>query len=152
DSSYIFSLVHSDGTILYSNRPYVIGNSIDATYPRSGLGTLLFTNIFCRMHYETPYADCFRYSKQIIPITGTWIQATFMGETAAYMITRPDDVAAIDLDVIQIAEKNEMTEIVRKAVSYQHAQSGEETGRYQYSGGKAGSWRLHWTGICLPIR
>lgn len=127
DSSYIFSLVHSDGTILYSSRSYVIGNSIDAMYPGSGLGTLLFMNTSGGMHYETLYADYFGYSKQIIPITGAWIQATFMGEPVAYMIIRPDDVAAIDLDVIQVAEKDEMTEIVRKAVSYANMHSQEES-------------------------
>lgn len=130
DTSYIFYLVRSDGTILYSSRSYVIGNSIDATFPNTSLGKILFANTSGGVHYTTEYSDYFGYSNQIIPVTGTWIQATFMGEPAAYLVTRPDDSAAIRQDKLRVADKDEMTEIVWTAVSYANTHTQEESLNY----------------------
>ena len=130
DTSYIFYLVRSDGTILYSSRSYVIGNSIDATFPGTSLGKILFANASGGVHYTTEYSDYFGYSNQIIPVTGTWVQATVMGEPAAYLVTRPDDSAAIRQDKLRVADKDEMAEIIRTAVSYANTHTQEESLNY----------------------
>ena len=134
DGSYIFYLIRPDGTILYSTRSYIIGNSIDDVFEGFGLEKILFTNTSGALHYETPYADYFGYVKQMIPVTGAWKQATYLGEPVAYLITRPDNLPenpiALDPGSIRISDKNKLMETARSAVSYANTHTRQEALSY----------------------
>ncbi len=126
DSSYIFYVVRPDGTVLYSSRSSAIGNSIDATNPGFGLTDLFRANTTGGIRYQIPYADFFGFSRQMLTETGAWMQGTYMGEQVTYMVSRPDNLSVIRQDEIRVSDKEQLTTIVRDAVSYANTHTQEE--------------------------
>ncbi len=126
DSSYIFYVVRPDGTVLYSSRSSAIGNSIDATNPGFGLTDLFRANTTGGIRYQIPYADFFGFSRQRLTETGAWMQGTYMGEQVTYMVSRPDNLSGIRQDAIRVSDKEQLTTIVRDAVSYANTHTQEE--------------------------